>query len=78
MVVRMRSAGPPPFSAPSADIERGANCPPCWLMFSPGKSEKMPRPVAMSELACTVTGKPLLKHTVTSPAAVCRNESVKP
>src|SRR5208283_4754753 len=76
IVVRTRNIGPPPFKLPSANIALGPYSP-LLVIFNPGKSEEMPLPVAMSDEACTVTGKLLGRNTVTLPAAVCSEESAK-
>src|SRR5271167_1580898 len=76
MVVRTLNSGPPPFNAPSAYIALGPYSP-LVVIFSPGKSERIPLPFVMSDEACTVTGKLPGRQTETSPAAVCSDESVK-
>ncbi len=37
----------------------------------------MPCPVAMSDEACTVTGKSFGRYTITSPDAVCNDDAAK-
>ena len=57
MIVRTFNTGPPPFNAPSAYMDLGAKLLPSFVIRNPENSETMPCPVAMSEEACTVTGK---------------------
>ena len=39
MVVRIRKGGPPPFNNPSADADRGLNCPTSFVIFNCGNAE---------------------------------------
>ena len=78
MVVRMRNAGPPPLIAPSADIDLGRTLRLAELILKPGKSDH-------DAAAAGHIGRGMHRHrqataqkqTVTSPEAVCRNESAE-
>src|SRR5271157_168561 len=77
MDVQKRNIGPPPFNAPSGNMDLGPYAQTLVVILSSGNSERIPLPFVMSDEACTVTGKPPGRQTETSPAAVCSEESVK-